>query len=360
MLRYMEMKSELLLTGSGSVNNNRSDSEKVNVTSGQTAVCKSDNIDRITGSDKGREISRIYLKKYLRKYSVYALVPTAVVILSLRFRPELRIAYLHVGQGDGIVVQTGEYTYLIDGGSTSRTGIGKYVLEPYLKHEGHGIIDAAIITHEDADHISGVLELFENMPKGGIQIKRLVLPDCAAGCREDHYAELERAAKDNNVPVSYISRGQEIITGTSDLTFSCIGPEKGLVSEGANAHSTILHLRYGSFQTLLTGDVEAEGLESLDKYLKEHQSSYADLTVLKVPHHGSKYTTDKKLLDILKPRLGIISAGRNNRYGHPHREVLDRLTDAGAKYLVTFETGAVTVDVSASKATVRCFIEEKS
>ncbi len=283
-------------------------------------------------------------KRIIYPYLVYLIPVIAVWILAIRIRPDLRLSFLHVGQGDGIVIEMENMTYLVDGGSTSRSNVGKYILTPYLKYEGIGYIDACIITHEDKDHISGVLELLEAMPAGGIRIGSLILPDCDTRCRESGYEQLEEAAIKAGVPVSYIKRGDQLRTGSSDITITCIGPPEGMYTDGANAHSTILYIEHKNFSSLLTGDVEEEGLRSLNEFMSQNSSEFSDLTLLKVPHHGSRYTTDEEFLDILDPLCSVISAGRNNMYGHPHEQVLERLEASGCKYFITYEQGAITVD----------------
>lgn len=308
-------------------------------------------------------IAFLVLHKYIipeiKLSGITYLVPViAVIILSIRIRPDLRMTFLHVGQGDGIVIEMDNATYLVDGGSTSKKDIGKYILTPYLKYEGIGYIDACIITHEDKDHISGVMELLEAMPDGGIQIGNLILPDCAKDCRGDGYKELEELAAEVGVPVSYIKRGDTLFTGRDDISIECIGPQKDLRTEDANAHSTILFIRYGEFTGLLTGDVEEEGLDSLNEFMAKDPYTYSNITLLKVPHHGSRYTTDERFLSILDPVCAVISAGRNNMYGHPHGEVLERLQDVGSDYYITYESGAVTVDSDGIKSKLTVYIKQ--
>ncbi len=306
--------------------------------------------------DKMRIKAGIVECKYL--IPIYIIPIIAVVILSIRIRPDLRMAFLHVGQGDGIVIEAGDMTFLVDGGSTSKNSVGQYILTPYLKYEGIGYIDACIITHEDKDHISGVMELLEAMPNGGIQIGNLILPDCSEDSREDSYKELEEAALNAGVPVSYIKRGDTLSTGNNDISIECLGPVEGLKTDGANAHSTILFIRYGDFKSLLTGDVEEEGLSSLNEYLEQNQNTYSNITLLKVPHHGSRYTTDERFLDLLNPACAVISAGRNNMYGHPHDEVLERLENVESDYYITYETGAVTVDCDGDYSKLSVFLPQ--
>lgn len=320
---------------------------------------ENEQIEKSVTDKRNKEFKLLdWFTTYKFRIPIYIIPIIAVFILSIRIRPYLRMTFLHVGQGDGIVIEMNDVTYLVDGGSTSKNGVGKYILTPYLKYEGIGYIDACIITHEDKDHISGVMELLEAMPDGGIQIGNLILPDCALDSREDSYKELEEAAGSAGVPVSYIKRGDTLFTGSDDISISCIGPEQGLRTEGANAHSTILFLKCGEFTSLLTGDVEEEGLSSLNEFMESDPYTYSNITLLKVPHHGSRYTTDERFLQILDPACSIISAGRNNMYGHPHYEVLERLQDVGSDYYITYECGAVTVDCDDGRSKLRAFIAQ--
>lgn len=289
--------------------------------------------------------------------ALYCLLPAAVLILAWRDPPSFRMTFLHVGQGDGIVLEMGERHYLIDGGSTSNGKVGQYVLEPFLKYEGIGYLDAVIVTHEDTDHVSGILTLLEDMQKGGIKIGSLLLPDCAAESRGENYAALELAAQNAQVPVAYISRGDSIATGDKTITIDCIGPQKGIVTEGANAHSTVLFVKNGDFTALLTGDVDGEGLSDLTSVLTQDPETYEDLTLLKVPHHGSKYTTDEAFLNALRPRCSVISCGEDNRYGHPHEDTLERLERVQSPYYITWQTGAVIVEKE-KETTMTFYLQE--
>ena len=290
------------------------------------------------------------------KYIGRILIPVSVMILIYSPKPELMISMLYVGQGDGIVIEDGREHILIDGGSTSEKSIGKYSLIPYLKYRAIGTLDAAVVTHEDSDHISGLLEIMDDMEKGGIRIKRLILPDVATVSRGDNYRELEKRALSLNIPVSYISTGQEFTVGRSE--FLCINPDKGMHTEGANAYSTVLLMKRGEFRALFTGDVEEEGQENIKETIRDNPSLFKDITLLKVAHHGSKYTTDEEFLELIDPEIAVISCGENNRYGHPHSEVLERLSDIGAEVYRTDQSGAVTVRTKNGRAEVDTFLDE--
>lgn len=309
-------------------------------------------VQRVERSLGAKSIEKMTLLMGLR----YFIIITAVIIISYRTSPDLKITMLDVGQGDGIVVQTKTSTYLIDGGSTSKTKTGKYILTPFLSHEGIGEIDAVIITHEDEDHISGVIELLEGMSDGGIRIKNLVLPDAAAGSREDNYAALEILAEQNGVNVNYISRGMELYD--ENVYIKCFGPTAEMISAGANAHSTILFAQLGEFTALFTGDMEKEGESNLIHFLEENPIEGSGLTLLKVPHHGSKYTTSSELLSLLGPRISLISCGVKNSYGHPHAETLERLDAAGSEIFITTSSGAITVETDGKAMNIDEYVKD--
>ena len=264
----------------------------------------------------------------------------------------LRLTLIDVGQGDGILLRSRKETILIDGGSTDKKEIGKYTIIPYLYHEGVGQLDAVIVTHEDQDHISGIFEIMDDMEKGGIRIKNLVLPDVGISSRGESYRKLEARAKELRIPISYISCGQRM--GFSDIDLLCLNPSKGMICDGANAYSTVLYLRYGSFTALLTGDVEQEGEEHLLRDVYDNQQLFSDITLLKVAHHGSRYTMDKALLDVLRPDIALISCGVDNSYGHPHEELLERLKDIDTRIYRTDESGAISVNIYNN----RLFVDE--
>ena len=289
------------------------------------------------------------------------MIASAFVVISFHPDPELKITAIDVGQGDGILISAGKSDILIDGGSSDKKKVGKYSIIPYLCYEGIGELDAVIVSHEDSDHISGILEIMDSMEKGGIRIKKLILPEIFAGSAKDNYHKLEKRAKELKIPVDYMSTGETMAIGGKGpentsirgrgfnkrprIEFTCLNPYKNMATEGANAYSTVLHMRYGSFTALFTGDVEKEGEEHLKEVLRANREKYGDITLLKVAHHGSAYTTDEELLKLLHPKIALISCGVDNSYGHPHAELLERLEKEKSLVYRTDELGGVFVTV---------------
>ncbi len=280
------------------------------------------------------------------------LVGTGMTILlfTAQVKDKITITMLDVGQGDGLVIRGPEgKTYFMDGGSSDVKKVGEYRIEPYLLSQGIGSLDYVFASHGDQDHISGIKELVQRQ-KTGVTIKRLVLPTQTVW--DDALKELAEMAEKEGIPVFTMEKGQCLTEGKLSLT--CIQPGKGEMEETGNSASLVLALRYGDFDMLFTGDVEGEG----EKRLVDHlQGEYSECVwdVLKTAHHGSGNSTTEEFLKTAAPQYAFISAGKNNSYGHPHKETLERLKDAGAIVYSTQEEGAVTIVVSEREFTISGF-----
>ena len=297
----------------------------------------------------------------------------AVLLFVLRPTPENSVTFLDVGQGDCILVRTasGE-NFLFDCGSSSRSGVGKYLLLPYLKHEGIQNIDAVFLSHPDADHVNGAVELLEMGGENNITVGQLLLPAIREDARQEQLGELvaaaEQASQSSPVPVGYLRAGMSFGCGSAD--FTCLHPGESLGTEDVNAYSECFYVEFwesaGDVQgregeapdwtLLLTGDVQNEGEAALQGELEARD--IRDVSVLKAAHHGSKNSTPKELLERLSPRLTVISSGRNNRYGHPHAELLERLEESGTVIAQTARYGAITVDFAHDGVRVSAFCAE--
>ena len=195
-------------------------------------------------------------------------------------------------------------------------------------------MDYVFVSHGDSDHYSGIGEMLKRQTTG-VRIKQLVLP---CNYKQDNaLLELAKCAIQNNVTVAIIKAGQGITEG--DLRIVCVQPdERKMVLEG-NAGSMVLDVSFQEFDMLLTGDVEKEGEEQLVRNL-----SRKTYDILKVAHHGSQYSTTQDFLEVIKPRVALISAGKNNSYGHPHAETLSRLKKYHCRVFETTECGAIMVE----------------
>lgn len=262
----------------------------------------------------------------------------------------LQITMLDVGQGDCIFMETEDgLTCMIDGGSTDTKEAGTYRILPFLKYSGIAKLDYCFLTHMDEDHISGVRELFENaLESGEIQIKNLVLPH--TNLVDEPYTKMVRLAEHAGTTVVYFERGSQLKAG--NVLLKCLHPYYEFPATDANAYSQVLELTYGEFAMLLTGDLDDAGEKAVLKY---NQFSTNRYDILKVAHHGSKYSTSTEWLSRVNPKLALLSFGEGNRYGHPHKELLERLADFRVAIRNTCESGAIHIQVQGEQMFVSAY-----
>lgn len=277
----------------------------------------------------------------------------ALCILLLKTENGFQVTMLDVGQGDCIHIRSSEgKDYLIDGGSSSEKEVLEYQILPYLKFKGVKHLEAVFVTHADSDHCSGIVSLLEEYPIKGMSIGSLILPDIGQESTDEQYEEMEMLAAKKGIRVRHMSRGQQIRDG--DMSLLCVHPYAGYETREKNEYSLVLLLSHGNFTGLFTGDVEGAGENTAWEYIKEIGKA-GRLTMLKVAHHGSGNSTGREMLETLVPRLAFISCGKNNPYGHPHEELLERLESVGSRIYATPEHGAVTVKQKNGKIWVYSF-----
>ena len=288
----------------------------------------------------------------------------AVLLFALRPPAANSVTFLDVGQGDCILVRTASgQNYLFDCGSSSRNGVGKYLLIPYLKYNGIRYIDAVFLSHPDADHVNGAVELFEMGGENNITVGQLLLPAIRKEARQEQLGELiaaaGKASQDSPVPVGFLKAGDSFRCDSAE--FTCLHPRKEFDAEDINACSECFLVEFAerkgqNWTMLLTGDVQNEGEEALQEELELRDIK--DVAVLKAAHHGSRNSTPEGLLERLSPALTVISSGRNNRYGHPHAELLERLEENGTAIVQTARSGAITVSFGGGSIRVSVFCAE--
>ncbi len=237
--------------------------------------------------------------------------------------------------------------------STSVSSVGKYRIIPFLKYQGASSLQAVFITHPDEDHCNGIKELIEIGTQEGIRIKNLILPDIDGEAKNSAYIELEQQAAVAGILVSYMSRGQQI--KDDKLVLSCLHPQTGYRTDNANEYSLVMEAAYGQFKVMLAGDIEGSGEGKMIQYLDKKETD-TGITALKAAHHGSAYSTPDAFLELTNPVYTVISCGRDNSYGHPHAELLERLKKHNANILITYETGAVTFVTDGQKVRVNKFL----
>lgn len=295
------------------------------------------------------------------------LILAAVTLLSDRIVDGAAMTFVDVGQGDCIWVESakGEH-FLIDGGSSSESGVGEYTIIPYLKYMGVARLDAVFLTHLDSDHTSGVLELLEGGP--GIDIGRVCISE--AVIEDEAYEELVQMCGQRKIPLYRLRTGDSI--EAYHLRFEVLHPSGEYQASSRNAYSLVMKLTVEDivtagdglmsgdvFTALLTGDVEADGEQAaagqLEKLSRQMEASGVEdgIDVYKAAHHGSRYSNTEELIAAAEPEYAVISCGEGNSYGHPHAETLARFQNAGSNILITEDTGAIMFKIKDGKYMVK-------
>ena len=273
--------------------------------------------------------------KWGKKAASVALVIFAVVFLGYHSRNGLAITCLDIGQGDCCVLKMpGGENFLIDGGSSNKKNTAVYQILPYLKNQGIAILDGIFVSHTDQDHISGIEELLELCAQKltTVRVKNLILPDWDTTGGE--YEKLKMLAEQTGIRVQTVREGN--LLKTKEAQIEILAPENGADGSDTNEDGMVMKVHFGKFRGLFTGDIGAETEKKLLDLME-------DVDFLKVAHHGSKYSTCQRFLDVVSPEIAVISCSAKNTYGHPSADTIKKLEDCGAQVEYTMKNGAITV-----------------
>lgn len=255
---------------------------------------------------------------------------------SLAQTNQLKVWFFDVGQGDAIFIETpNHHQILIDGGPGSGvlSKLGSVML-PWDK-----TIDAIIFTHPDADHITGLIPILE-------RYKVSTIYETGLNSTTQTMKSLETAIIKEQAQHQLISAPQRFLI--DGLEIQVLWPEQDyqdqMVKE-ANATSIVLKVTYQNTSILLTGDAEVENEA-------EFGSLAGDVDVLKIGHHGSLTSTGVEFLNTVTPEIAVISVGGNNRYGHPHPAILQRLIKRTVKIFRTDQDGDILLISDGGEPTV--------
>ncbi len=244
----------------------------------------------------------------------------------------LSLTVMDVGEGLCIVMRSPNgKTLVMDCGTNSwrnNDSVGESLVLPYLKKMGVRQIDVAVISHPHEDHISGFEGLLQNCPA------KLVI-DTKSNEHSPTYNHLIKEIRKSGAKYRIAQRGQTIVFDDG-VTIQVLNPPIDESGQNLNEESIVLRIIYGKTAFLLASDI---GSLSESEILNENLPVRAQ--VLQVGHHGSRESTSYRWLEAVKPNAAVISCGRNNTYGHPSQETLERLTDSGARIYRTDKNGAV-------------------
>lgn len=262
---------------------------------------------------------------------------------------QVRVTFLDVGQGDSTVIElpAGE-VILIDGGATyERFDMGRSVVAPFLWNRGIRRIDHVIGTHPQLDHVGGLAWILAHVQVENFWTNGVVR-------HEDFWRKIEGALAEQHLQAKLAGEGELISTGT-DCRMTVLSPRANrgsspaTKSESLNNLSVVTELRCGDRRMLFTGDIEREVLARLTR-----SGTLGRVALLKVPHHGAQSSMEHDWLNLIRPHIAVVSAGRRNPYGHPVGEVLAAYRALGAQVWRTDQDGAIWVDfdVKQSRLTV--------
>lgn len=244
---------------------------------------------------------------------------------------QLQVSFLDIGQGDAIYIKTPNgHDMLIDGGKSSTTLMKKL---KNVMAAGDTNIDVVAETHPDADHIGGLPMIVENFTVG-----TFVEPGIATSTKT--YETLLDDVVARKVP-HIIARTGGKITLDDGIVFTILEPKLIYEGEDTNDASVVGILSYGQKKFMLTGDAPVASEEDIVAYAKA-QNFDISVDVLKLGHHGSKTSTSEAFLNATKPNTAIISAGCDNSYGHPSKEVVERVAMHKILSFSTCTSGTIT------------------
>ena len=265
-----------------------------------------------------------------------------VISLCIIFIPrDLKINFVDVGQGDSTFIITPKNeTILIDGGG-SNTGsfdVGENTLLPYILDKGYNKIDLMIISHFDSDHVGGLLTILEE-----IKVEKVLIAKQEE--QSENYKRFLNIVKEKNIPVIVGKRGDKINI-EKDLYLDILFPESEQIEENMiNNNSLVFNMHYNNFSMLFTGDIE----EIAEKRIIEiTNKSRLKADIIKVPHHGSKTSSTRELLEIVLPKIALIGVGKDNLFGHPSSETIDKLDELEIKTYRTDINGEIMINVNKS------------
>lgn len=239
---------------------------------------------------------------------------------------KLTVAFLDVGQGDAIFIESPTGTQvLIDGGPDRSVLRQLGSMMPFYDRT----IDMLIVSNPDKDHFAGFLDVLRSYKVAA------VMEPGTIGASAEYQVFGDEVVREQ-ARTLLARRGQVIDLG-GGATLEILFPDRDIAGVDTNTGSVVAKLTYGNTSFLLTGDTTS----SVEEYVAQLDGKQLDVDVLKVGHHGSRTSTSDALVGLASPAYAVISAGKNNRYGHPHQEVLDRLARFGVETLRTDLRGTI-------------------
>ena len=234
---------------------------------------------------------------------------------------------IDVGQASATLVIAGEHAMLADTGNKDDANM----VLTYLKEVGVDSLEYLFLTHPHEDHIGSAAAILREIP-----VERVLMPDISIDmCETVCYANLLAAIEEKEPVVDYPVAGDTYEMGVFSFTIVCPSPEWVTDEKDLNESSLGIRISDGEHHILLYGD----GKQYCENYMVAHQEIEADILI--VGHHGSTYSSSQAFLEEVRPQYAVISCGKDNDYGFPHRLALRRLESVGAEIMRTDESGTI-------------------
>ena len=279
-----------------------------------------------------------HVRIYVKLYIIVLLCMLTGFVLYMAFRPQdptLTVAFLDVGQGDAIFIESPNGNQIIFDGGPGSALVSKVSKQMSL-FDRH--IDMLVVTNPDRDHFEGFIPLLSRYTVGA-------LIDTGVDSTDNPlYKELQKEVEKRSIPLVVARTSQRILLG-GGAYIDIIFPDQDVSRLSRNDASLVARLVYGETSVLLTGDTT----KNMENYMVSRYGDFLDADILKVAHHGSNTSTIDEFVKAVSPDIAVISAGKGNSYGHPHKEVLDTLLENNVEILVTAEEGTVVFESNGKK-----------
>lgn len=247
----------------------------------------------------------------------------------------LKVHYINVGQGDSELIQQGDKNMLIDTGTNASTD----TLISYLQSQNIKKIDYLVLTHPHEDHIGGADAVINKFDIGTIYMPKVTTTTKT-------FEDIITAMKNKNLKATAPNPGDTFKLGEANCEI--LGPINSN-KEDLNTYSIVMKVTFGSNKFMFTGDAQASNEEDM---INKGYDLSAD--VLKVGHHGSHTSTSENFLNKVNPKYAVISCGKNNDYGHPHKETMERLQSKNIPVYRTDESGTIVCTSDGNNITFSC------
>ena len=250
----------------------------------------------------------------------------------------LTVAYLDVGQGDATLIESPDgKQVLIDGGRDGKVLRGLPRVMGYFDRT----IDMVIATHPDSDHVGGLIDVLKRY-----EVKTILMTNNETDTPA--FESFKHAVEREGATLIEAKRGQVFDLGmgpSGSTTLTILFPDRDVQNLESNTSSIISKLSYGDADFMFTGDSPS----SIETHLVEIDGTSLESEVLKLGHHGSRTSTDQLFVEAVHPLYGIISAGKDNDYGHPHKEVLEILRVHNVPTKNTADLGSIVAESDGQK-----------